>query len=89
MSRCTLRSIFTVLLYFGVAIFLYPYLTGRLSSGVLYLVGGIGLAVLCGILRCCFTEGDCTEHEYAAHKAAHESAHSPSTSSHPHAPSHP
>jgi hypothetical protein len=89
MSRCTLRYIFTVLLYFGVAIFLYPYFTGRLSSGVFYLVGGIGLAVLCGILPCCFTEGDCTEREYAAHKAAQESAQPPSTPSHPHAPSHP
>ena len=34
MSRCTLRNIFTVLIYAGVAIFLYPYLTGRLSSGI-------------------------------------------------------
>jgi hypothetical protein len=86
MSRCTLRYIFTVLLYFGVAIFLYPYFTGRLSSGIFFLVGGLGLAVLCGILRCCYTEGDCTEREYAAHKVAQEAAQSPS---HPHAPSHP
>ena len=61
MSRCTLRSIFTVLIYAGVAIFLYPYLTGRLSSGILYLVAGIGLAVLCGILRCACVEGDCPD----------------------------
>jgi len=52
MSRCTLRNIFTVLIYAGVAIFLYPYLTGHFSNAVLYLVAGIGLAVLCGILRC-------------------------------------
>ena len=88
MSRCTLRRIFTVLLYFGVAIFLYPYLTGRLSGGILYLVGGIGLAVLCGILRCVCMEGDCTDREYAAHKAAQESAQHQSTAT-PHAPSHP
>jgi hypothetical protein len=61
MSRCTLRYIFTVLIYAGVAIFLYPYVTGRLSSGAIYLVAGIGLAVLCGILRCACVEGDCPD----------------------------
>jgi hypothetical protein len=61
MSRCTLRSIFTILIYAGVAVFLYPYLTGHLSNGILFLIGGIGLAVVCGLLRCCLTEGDCTE----------------------------
>ena len=49
MSRCTLRNIFTVLIYAGVAIFLFPYLTGHFSNALLYLVAGIGLAVLCGI----------------------------------------
>jgi hypothetical protein len=82
MSRCTLRSIFTVLLYAGVGIFLYPYLTGHFSNAVLYLVAGIGLAVLCGVLRCYFAEGDCTEREYLGPKAS-ESEHS-----HPHTPSH-
>lgn len=82
MSRCTLRSIFTVLLYAGVGIFLYPYLTGHFSNAVLYLVAGIGLAVLCGVLRCCFAEGDCTEREYLTPKA------SESDRSHPHTPSH-
>jgi hypothetical protein len=61
MSRCTLRNIFTVLIYFGVALFLYPYITGRLSSGIFYLVAGICLAVLCGILRCACIEGDCPD----------------------------
>jgi hypothetical protein len=61
MSRCTLRNIFTVLIYAGVALFLYPYITGRLSSGIFYLVAGIGLAVLCGILRCVCIEGDCPD----------------------------
>lgn len=89
MSRCTLRYIFTVLLYFGVAIFLYPYFTGRLSNGIIFLVGGIGLTVLCGIGRCCYTEGDCVEREYATHKAAQEAAQSPAAPSHPHAPSRP
>jgi hypothetical protein len=83
MSRCTLRSIFTVLLYFGVGVFLYPYLTGHFSNAVLFLVAGIGLAVLCGVLRCCFAEGDCTEREYQHAKAETESK------TPPHAPSHP
>ena len=86
MSRCTLRRTFTVLLYLGVAIFLYPYLTGRLSGGILFLVGGIGLAVLCGILRGVCTEGDCTDPEYTAHKALHDSA-QPQSNGSPHAPS--
>jgi hypothetical protein len=61
MSRCTLRNIFTVFIYAGVAIFLYPYLTGHFSNAILYLVAGIGLAVLCGILRCVCIEGDCPD----------------------------
>ncbi|HEV2647108.1 MAG TPA: hypothetical protein VGU46_12150 [Acidobacteriaceae bacterium] len=61
MSRCTLRNIFTVLIYAGVAVFLYPYVTGHFSSAVIYLAVGIGLAVLCGILRCVCIEGDCPE----------------------------
>ncbi|MGD0796824.1 MAG: hypothetical protein ABR910_03785 [Acidobacteriaceae bacterium] len=61
MSRCTLRYIFTILIYAGVAIFLWPYFTGHISTGLIFLVGGIGLAVLSGILRCCLMEGDCTE----------------------------
>ena len=87
MSRCTLRNIFTVLLYAGVAIFLYPYFTGRLSSEILFLVAGISLAVLCGVLRCCFAEGDCTEREHIALKPSADSPETPP--SHPHAPSHP
>jgi len=61
MSRCTLRNIFTVLIYAGVAVFLYPYVTGHLSNALIYLVAGIGLAVLCGILRCACIEGDCPD----------------------------
>jgi hypothetical protein len=61
MSRCTLRNIFTVLIYTGVGIFLFPYLTGHLSNALIFLVAGIGLAVLCGILRCVCIEGDCPD----------------------------
>jgi len=75
MSRCTLRRIFTVLIYAGVGLFLYPYLTGKLSSGLIYLVAGIAIAVLAGILRCVCIEGDCAEREA---KASIESAMPPS-----------
>jgi len=61
MSKCTLRSIFTVLLYAGVVIFLFPYFIGRLTNVGFFVTIGLGLAVICGILRCCCTEGDCTE----------------------------
>jgi hypothetical protein len=61
MSKCTLRSIFTVLIYAGVVIFLFPYFIGRLTNVGFFVAAGLGLAVVCGILRCCCTEGDCTE----------------------------
>jgi len=61
MSRCTLRNIFTVLVYAGVGIFLFPYLTGHFSNAIGFLVAGIGLAVVCGILRCACVEGDCPD----------------------------
>jgi hypothetical protein len=84
MSRCTLRYIFTVLIYAGVALSLYPYLTGRLSSGIIFLVAGIGLAVLAGILRAVCVEGDCPDREAAA---VLESK-SQEPQSHPHVSSH-
>ena len=55
MSKCTLRSIFTVLIYAGVVIFLFPYLIGRLTDVGYFVLAGLGLAVVCGILRCCGT----------------------------------
>jgi hypothetical protein len=61
MSRCTLRYLLTVFVYAGVAIFLWPYFTGHIATGMIFLIGGAGLTVVCGLLRCCLTEGDCTE----------------------------
>jgi hypothetical protein len=61
MSTCTKRYIFTALIYAGVLIFLWPYFTGHISTGIIFLVVGIGIAVVAGILRCYYTEGDCTE----------------------------
>ncbi len=59
MSKKVLRVILTILMYAGVVIFLLPYLTGRLTAGVLFLIIGAGSAVICGLLRCYLTEGDC------------------------------
>ena len=61
MSRCTLRYLLTVLLYAGVAIFLVPYFTGHIVTGVLFLIGGATLTIVCGILRCYLIEGDCPD----------------------------
>ena len=58
MSKCTLRSIFTVLIYAGLVIFLFPYFIGRLTNVGFFVLAGLGLAVVCGILRCCCAEGD-------------------------------
>ncbi len=82
MSRCTLRSIFTVLLYAGVGIFLYPYFTGHFSHAILFLVAGIGLAVLCGVLRCCFEEGDCAGREYQTGSPCADAKQPPTTRPH-------
>jgi len=62
MSRCTLRYLVTVLLYAGIAIFLVPYFTGRITTGILLLIGGACLTIVCGILRCYLVEGDCSDH---------------------------
>ena len=51
MSKCTLRSIFTVLIYAGVVIFLFPYFIGRLTNVGFFVLAGLGLALVCGILR--------------------------------------
>ncbi|MGA2898097.1 MAG: hypothetical protein ABSE27_10950 [Acidobacteriaceae bacterium] len=76
MSKCILRSIFTVLIYAGVVIFLFPYLIGRLTNVGYFVLAGLGLAVVCGILRCCCTEGeegDCTVDPVPAKPAHHPS----------------
>jgi hypothetical protein len=62
MSKSALRIFLTVLMYFGVVVFLYPYVVGTLSSGIFLLMAGAGLTVTCGLLRCFLTEGDCNKH---------------------------
>jgi len=62
MSRSAMRILFTILLYFGVGVFLYPYFTGRLSRGIPFLIGGAAITVIFGLCRCFLTEGDCSKH---------------------------
>ena len=59
-ARKSLRVLLTILMYAGVVVFLVPYATGRLTTGVLFMIGGAGCAVVCGLLRCYLTEGDCS-----------------------------
>ena len=61
MSRCTLRYLFTILLYAGVAFVLIPYMIGQTTRALLYLLVGIGIALVCGFARCYLMEGDCDE----------------------------
>jgi hypothetical protein len=46
-------------MYAGVAIFLFPYFTGRIMTGFGFMIVGLGCAIVCGFLRCYLTEGDC------------------------------
>jgi len=46
-------------MYAGIAIFLFPYFTGRITTGILFMIIGAAIAVTCGLLRCYLTEGDC------------------------------
>lgn len=57
--RKFMRVVLTVLMYAGVLVFLYPYVTGRIMAGIFFMVLGAGMTVVCGLLRCYLTEGDC------------------------------
>jgi hypothetical protein len=54
-----LRVVLTILMYSGVLVFLVPYFTGRITTGIALMIIGAGGAVVCGLLRCYLTEGDC------------------------------
>jgi hypothetical protein len=61
MSRCSLRYLFTFVMYLGIAVFLIPYISGKTSSGTIFLIVGMGIAIASGLLRCFFMEADTTE----------------------------
>jgi hypothetical protein len=64
LSKSLCRTSLTVALYLGVLLFLLPYLTGRVFTGVLVIILGASLAVVAGLARCYLTEGDCTERDH-------------------------
>jgi hypothetical protein len=59
MTKKFVRIMLTILMYAGILVFLFPYFTGRLTTGIIFLIVGAGSAVVCGLLRCYLTEGDC------------------------------
>ncbi len=61
MSKSVLRVLLTILMYSGVVVFLFPYFAGKVTEGILFIVIGASLAVVCGLLRCYLTEGDCND----------------------------
>jgi uncharacterized membrane protein len=59
MSKGILRILLTILMYAGVAVFLFPYFAGRITAGIPFMIIGVSGTVVCGFLRCYLTEGDC------------------------------
>ena len=59
MAKKTWRLVLTILMYAGVVIFLIPYFRGKLLHGIGFMIIGAGMAVVCGLMRCYLTEGDC------------------------------
>ena len=58
-DRSTTRLLLTIFMYVGVVLFLYPYATSHMSSGVYFLICGAIVTLSCGALRCYLTDGDC------------------------------
>lgn len=58
MHKQTARMVLTILMYAGVGLFLLPYFTGKASTAPLLMLLGAIIAVVCGLLRCYFTEGE-------------------------------
>ena len=66
MLKPVIRIALTILMYCGVLLFLAPYVTGRVFTGVIFIVTGAAVAIIAGLARCFLTEGGCTEKEYQA-----------------------
>jgi len=58
MDRRMARTLLTILMYGGVAVFLLPYFIERAGMALTLMLGGAIIAVVCGLLRCYFTEGE-------------------------------
>jgi uncharacterized membrane protein YjjP (DUF1212 family) len=57
-NKQTVRTLLTILMYAGVGIFLLPYFTGKASTAPILMLLGTIIAVVCGLLRCYWMEGD-------------------------------
>ncbi|MCU1323712.1 MAG: hypothetical protein JWM43_3361 [Acidobacteriaceae bacterium] len=64
MSRCTLRYVFTIIMYAGIVVFLIPYVSGEISKGTIFLIIGGAVAVSCGMLRCYFSESSAPQDQH-------------------------
>ena len=63
-DKICIRTLLTLFMFVGVVIFLLPYFTGSLADGKLFLILGAAVAVGCGLLRGCLTEGDCNAKDF-------------------------
>ena len=70
MPRPALRVLLTILMYAGVVVFLYPYISGHLYTEVLVLILGGAVTVVAGLCRCLLTEGDCRDQDRHISKPA-------------------
>lgn len=61
LTKPVLRILLTILMYAGACIFLFPYVAGDMRRGIPFLIGGALMTVVCGLLRCFLTEGECSE----------------------------
>ena len=58
MNKQTVRILLTIMMYAGVGIFLLPYFIGKASTAPMLMLLGTIIAVVCGLLRCYWMEGD-------------------------------
>ena len=65
-DRVCLRTLVTIFMFVGVGLFLLPYFSESLSTGIIFIVVGIAIAVSCGFLRC-YLDGDCAEPRRTKH----------------------
>ncbi len=56
------RSLLTILMYAGVAVFCLPYLLGKVDGLGVMQVGGAVAAVVFGMLRCYWSDEECWWH---------------------------
>ncbi|GAC1356308.1 MAG: hypothetical protein NVSMB3_02470 [Acidobacteriaceae bacterium] len=61
-SNGIVRTLLTILMYCGVAVFCIPYILGKVDSLGMLQVGGAVAAVVFGMLRCYWSEEECWWH---------------------------